>query len=203
MHNILLTVGAVAALSGCTSTASQVCTAEFPGALCLDTSAAGGLLAHQALIEEEVGGSLERLFGDSDWPDLEAVIRSELSPTLAHEIHHAMRRRAIGYGSTLLQAVVSEGLADQFSIEVSPDYDPPWTRALTEEELAIWIPEVLARSTGSYSHPEWFFGSGSVPYWTGYAVGFELVRLFLEGHPDHRASTLVGEPETSFVPATP
>ena len=142
-----------------------------------------------------------RLFADSNRPDVEAAIRSELAPTLAHEIHHAMRRRAIGYGSSLLQATISEGLADHFSIEVSPGYDPPWISALTEEELALWLPEVTSRSSGDYDHAEWFHGAGaSIPRWTGYAVGFELVRVHLDAHPDQLASTLVGEPASSFVP---
>lgn len=241
MRTHVLTLGSVVALglTGCTSSAApEGCSAEFAGGLCLDMSAADGLLAHQALIEEEVGRTLDRvlplldvtnlriaviddpsrvipetgfggfnpnaeevrLFADSNRPGLDAVIRSELLPTLAHEIHHAMRRRAIGYGSSLLQAAVSEGLADHFSIEMAPGYDPPWTRALTEEELSVWLPEVTSRSSGAYSHPEWFHGAGaSIPRWTGYSVGFELVRLYLGTHPDQLASTLVGEPATSFV----
>lgn len=43
-----------------------------------------------------------RLYVDPSRPDLEAVLRAEVMPTLAHEIHHAMRRRTVGYGSTLL-----------------------------------------------------------------------------------------------------
>lgn len=227
-------------IAGCSTASGASCTTEFPGGFCLDLSAAGGLQAHQDIIEEEVGAALEailplmdvrdlritvfdnaartipetgfggfnpdaqevQLFGDASRPDLESILRAELGPTLAHEIHHAMRRRAVGYGSTLLEAAVSEGLADHFSIEVYPSYDPPWTQALTEEELAIWLPEVVSRSSGAYDHAEWFFGvGGPAPRWTGYSVGFELVRLRLADHPDERPSTLVGEPASSFAPA--
>ena len=37
--------------------------------------------------------------------------RSEVPATLAHELHHCRRWRGPGYGSTLLEALVSEGLA--------------------------------------------------------------------------------------------
>lgn len=145
-----------------------------------------------------------RLYADPAWPDLENVIRSELLPMLAHEIHHAMRRRAVGYGSTLLEAAVSEGLADHFSLEVSPGDPPPWSTALTPEKLAVWVPEVVARAAGTYDHAVWFFGAdAATPRWTGYAVGFELVRQYLEQDPLRRASLAVGEPAASFIPVTP
>ena len=145
-----------------------------------------------------------RLYADSSWPDLDTVLRSELLLQLAHELHHAMRRRAVGYGSTLLEAAVSEGLADHFSLEVSGATERPWAVALTPEELATWIPEVESRATGAYDHAEWFFGTEpSIPRWTGYAVGFELVRAYLDQDPERRPSALVGEPATSFVPYAP
>jgi len=232
-------VAASALLAACTSaTEPSACAQDLGNGVCLDMSAAAGLVAHQAIIVEEVARTLDavgplldvtnlriaivadplqvipevgvggynpsadevRLFADPGSPNLEGVFRSELPSMLAHEIHHAMRRRAIGYGSTLLQAAVSEGLADHFSLEVLPREAPPWATALTEQELSVWIPEVVARSTGSYSHPEWFFGSSTIPRWTGYAVGFELVRAYLDQGPLRRASTLVGEPAGSFIP---
>ena len=142
-----------------------------------------------------------RLYADPSWPNLETVLRTEVMRTLAHEIHHAMRRRAVGYGSTLLQAAVTEGLADHFSIEVSGLPAPPWATALTREELDRLLPELLAHRTGPYDHGTWFFGTGSeIPRWTGYAVGFELVRRYLAENAGFRASSLVGEPASSFVP---
>jgi uncharacterized protein YjaZ len=226
-------------LAACISASEPpACDEQLGHGVCLDLSAAAGLVTHEAVIAEEVMRTLDAvrslldvtdlrisivadasqvipevglggynpsadevlLFADPASQDLEAILRSELASMLAHEIHHAMRRRAIGYGSTLLQAAVSEGLADHFSLEVHPRDAPPWARALTNEQLAVWIPEVLARSTGTYDHPEWFYGSSSVPRWTGYAVGFELVRAHLDGDPMRRASTLVDEPAASFVP---
>lgn len=145
-----------------------------------------------------------RLYADPSLPNLESVLRTHLLPQLAHEIHHAMRRRAIGYGSTLLQAAISEGLADHFALEASGGSPPPWAVALTPSELSVWIPQVVSRSSGSYVHAEWFFGANpTIPRWTGYAVGFELVRAYLDRDPARRASALVGEPAASFVPYAP
>jgi len=234
-----VTFAASALFGACTSASEPpACAEQLADGVCLDLSAAAGLVAHEAIIVEEVTRTLDavrpllavtglrisivadasqfipevglggynpsadevQLFADPASQDLESVLRSELVSMLAHEIHHAMRRRAIGYGSTLLQAAVSEGLADHFSLEAQPREAPPWATALTDEQLAVWVPEVLARSTGPYSHADWFFGSSTIPRWTGYAVGFELVSAYLDADPLRRASMLVGEPAASFVP---
>ncbi|MEQ9570289.1 MAG: DUF2268 domain-containing putative Zn-dependent protease, partial [Longimicrobiales bacterium] len=101
-------------------------------------------------------GSEVLLFGDAMRPDIATVLREELMAQLAHEMHHAMRRRAVGYGSTLLAAAVSEGLADHFSLEIAPGPPPIWASALDEEELTRWTLAVLDRATGSYNHARWF-----------------------------------------------
>lgn len=143
-----------------------------------------------------------QIFGDPSLPDVAGILERELAGILSHEIHHALRRRAIGYGSTLLQASVSEGLADHFALEIVGGDPPPWSTALTEQQLEVWLPQVVANDSGGYDHAEWFFGVGSVPRWTGYTVGFELVSRYLEGRPGSLASGLVGEPAKSFVPST-
>lgn len=115
--------------------------------------------------------------------------------TLAHELHHSARVvDGPGYGTTLRQAIVSEGLADVFSLEVYPDETkPPWVRALDDDEMCRWWTKAqddfyLGRG---YSHREWFFGAGNVPRWAGYRLGFELVTDYLERHPDSSAARLV------------
>lgn len=236
-------VAAAFILSGCASgTPLTACTTELPGGICLHLSAAGPLVAHQSLIEQEVQRALDtmrpllnvtdlrialiadpaqvipevgmggynpsaeevRLYADPSRPDVEAVLRSEFLLQLAHEVHHAMRRRGVGYGSTLLQAAVTEGLADHFSLEVSGATSRPWAQSLTPAELAMWIPAVESRAAGGYDHAEWFLGTNpDIPRWTGYAIGFELVRAYLAADPARRASALVNEPATSFVPYSP
>lgn len=73
---------------------------------------------------------------------------------------------------------------------------------MTPDELDRWLPRVLAHRTGPYDHGTWFYGTGpEIPRWTGYTVGFELVRLYLAENTGARASGLVGQPAISFVPA--
>ncbi len=134
--------------------------------------------------------------------DLETTLVAELLPMLAHEIHHAMRRRIVGYGSTLLQAAVSEGLADHFSIEITGMNPPLWSRAIAGADLNQWIRTASTDwNDRSYSHDAWFRGTDpNIPRWAGYSIGFKLVQDYLLNNPQRLPSNLVGEPASSFEP---
>jgi uncharacterized protein YjaZ len=134
--------------------------------------------------------------------NLADAIDQGLVPVLAHELHHAKRRRSVGYGNSLLEAAVTEGLADHFAIEVT-GIDPfPWSTALTAPDLEEWTN--TASNTWNnpfYFHNRWFLGSDpSIPRWTGYAIGFDLVSNYLDANRDHRPSSLHDEPASSFEP---
>jgi len=148
------------------------------------------------------GGTVRVTFDPSS-PALARSLDEELFPLLAHEMHHVARSRTVGYGSDLLGAMISEGLADRFSIEVA-EIDPPlWSVALSAEEIETW--SVRAQSewfNTRYDHSAWFFGvSPPIPRWAGYTIGFELTGAFLDENPSLRASGLFAEPATSFIPA--
>jgi uncharacterized protein YjaZ len=93
----------------------------------------------------------------------------------------------------LLDALVSEGLADHFSVEVTGEDAPPWAVALTHEQLAAMSARAREEYDNSrYDHRAWFFGSeeSAIPRWTGYSLGFQLMGDYLERHPTTRASAL-------------
>ena len=136
--------------------------------------------------------------GSSKIPD---SIATELFPLLAHEMHHVARARTVGYGSNLLEAMVSEGLADQFAIEVAHIDPPMWSTALSAEEIEVWSKRAKEQwyDTG-YSHDAWFFGAGGeIPRWAGYSIGFEMTGSFLEANPGRPPSRLFSEPAASFI----
>ncbi len=139
---------------------------------------------------------------DTNFGNLNNSLEEELIPLLAHEVHHAKRRRSVGYGSTLLEAAVSEGLADHFSIEVSAINPPPWAIALSGSELQEWIDTASSTwNASSYNHNAWFFGTDqNIPRWTGYSIGYELVKNFIWENPGRQASNLHNEPANSFLP---
>jgi uncharacterized protein YjaZ len=119
-------------------------------------------------------------------------------------MHHVMRFRTAGFDSNLLGAMVTEGLADQFAIEVAGIDPPIWATALDPEELTIWSERARAQWLDSpYNHDAWFFGTGGeIPRWAGYSIGFELTRVYLLANPDRRPSQLYGFAPSAFVPAS-
>lgn len=147
-------------------------------------------------------GRTVQLHVDPAFPEIAQLLPSRLPPMLAHELHHAKRWRGPGYGRTLLEAMVSEGLADRFSIELLGAPVPPWSDAFGRDETGIYLE--LARpelDSGSYSHERWFFvRSATLPRWTGYTLGYRLVEAYLAEHPGATAASLVNTPASAFRP---
>jgi len=142
-----------------------------------------------------------RLWIDAARADTTEIVSEWLRLVLLHELHHAARTGTVGYGGTVFAAVVSEGLADHFAVEVTGKAPPPWAVALTGQELADWVAAVLAAPSGAYSHPRWFFGTDtSVPRWAGYAVGFELIRVALAASPGATAAGWADAEASQFRP---
>ena len=167
------------------------------------------ILAGRATVIPEIGfggrafgGEVVQLTFDPESPRLPSSLETELLPLVAHELHHVARQRTVGYGSDLLGAMVSEGLADHFAIEVSGAPPPPWSVALTEDELARWSESAETHwFDTTYDHGIWFFGtSATVPRWAGYSIGFRMVGTYLTGDPDRSASGLHDAPRRAFIP---
>lgn len=147
-------------------------------------------------------GNTVSLYLDPAFPNLAAVLEARISQMLAHEWHHAARFRGPGYGRTLLEAMVSEGLADHFATDLYGADVPPWSRALTPTEIGPWLEQArpLFDAT-NYGHERWFFGTTpTVPRWTGYTLGYHLVDRHRGAHTGTTAVTLVHTPATAFRP---
>lgn len=103
-----------------------------------------------------------------------------LRRTLVHEVHHCLRMGALGYGRTLGEALVSEGLAGQFTGWLLGSPPEPWERAVTDEVLRAHQPDAAALSDPTYDHNAWFFGTGGTrPRWFGYTLGYQLAGTWL------------------------
>lgn len=118
-------------------------------------------------------GSLVHLSFDRDNKNLSANLGEPLGRVIAHEANHVLRWRGPGYGTTLGAALVSEGLAGQFSKQIYGNTPEPWELPI-DEDLDV-VAEVIAQWSGSYDHMEWFFGTGKHPLWLGYRLGYRIV----------------------------
>ena len=131
---------------------------------------------------------------DTAHPAMEQRLAGGLRRVVVHEAHHALRQAGPGYGTRLAEALVSEGLADHFTLEVLGGDPDPWCRALGDGDLAraalaaepvLWDPALdVAR---------WFRGDRLGPQpWSGYSLGWWLVDRYLAQMPDGRPSRLAG-----------
>ena len=110
-------------------------------------------------------------------PAFERLWLTEVPATLAHELHHVRRWRGPGYGETLLEALVSEGLAQHF--EAGFRGKPPIYAQPTMDLATLWE-RAQPQLSAPHDHAAWFYGSQTqdFPRWSGYALGYELVRRF-------------------------
>lgn len=137
--------------------------------------------------------------------------RANLTYNVVHEYAHLVRNllfpRGITGGrlvymktqqpETLLDAMVAEGISDCFAQECLDGARPRWMDTQDEVEPRRMWPR-LHRRFGISDATEirrFLFGDGDrVPAWTGYALGYMIVRRFLDNNPDASMMRLVSMP---------
>ncbi|MDH7792660.1 DUF2268 domain-containing putative Zn-dependent protease [Ochrobactrum sp. AN78] len=118
---------------------------------------------------------------------------------LLHEVHHCLRMAGPGYGWTLGEALISEGLAGHFVNNLMKTPPEPWECAIAPEVLRIDSPTAAALQSADYDHASWFFGSGQLPRWLGYSLGFELVRIWRETTQPQTFAQWINTPATEIL----
>lgn len=139
---------------------------------------------------------------DTKFPNIKEQIRKKLPFTIAHELHHCMREQSLGESKTLCEAIIEDGLADQFSVEITGLGPEAWSVAVKREKLQELLKKAEKEfDNPDYDHEKWFFsrGKGDIPHWTGYSLGFYLVGEYLKKHPEAKASTLYNLPAEEFI----
>lgn len=114
-----------------------------------------------------------------------------LERMFAHELHHAARWTGPGYGVTLGEAIVSEGLAGHFALEIFGGEPEPWEVLSVNEIHPYHVMLADNWKCKNYDHNAWFYGTGLLPKWLGYSLAFNLIADYFQAHPDQSASRLV------------
>jgi hypothetical protein len=209
------------AVSEDAATAARAASVDLEGLVVRSAREAFELLPHRGKIriavvldgvwsipEIGVGGVTHRRTGDvlisigEAPPDgVKAALETWIPAILAHELHHSSRvRMGPGYGITLAEALVTEGLADHFAAEAFPDTPPqPWDNALSAaQEAGLWRQaEPVLKAPGGYDHRAWFFGGGDLPRWAGYTLGYRIAEAYLGD--DRSASSAVGTSANAVI----
>ena len=146
-----------------------------------------------------LAADLLRLTIDPASPNLLKDFATEFLAVLGHELHHCLRYDGPGYGRTLGEALVSEGLACHFESELRGSA-PFYARVLDQGALqAMRARAHLELESNSYNHNAWFYGSVDldIPRCAGYALGFSIVEHYIHRW-DTRASRLWNVPAETF-----
>ena len=114
-------------------------------------------------------------------PNFEPALRQgALRRQVAHEANHCLRNAGPGYGRTLGEALVSEGLAGHFVHRLYGTPPEPWECALAEDVALRHLPDDSALAATDYNHAAWFYGyGGRYPRWLGYTLGYVIVGRWL------------------------
>lgn len=122
---------------------------------------------------------LVRFWLDPSHPKLAQSFEVSFPALLAHELHHLVRERGPGYGRTLRDSLVSEGLACQFEKEVTGQL-PVYGEEVAVNEVAERLARIAPFLDGPFS-PAWMFGSHEkdIDRSFGYKLGSTLVAQWL------------------------
>jgi hypothetical protein len=122
-----------------------------------------------------------------------SLLNGTLRRQVAHEVHHCLRIGGPGYGRSLGEALVSEGLAGHFVKHLFNTPPEAWERVVDAETIWKYFPDEAALTSTNYDHAAWFFGAdGQRPRWIGYTLGYAIASRWLETTPEANGALLVG-----------
>lgn len=122
--------------------------------------------------------------------ELQKIIETQIPATIYHELNHLARenlldKEELGFHYNLSKAVISEGIASYFAHEKWPQAQMPWIK-YSETEIQDFLDIYLSRDISDdeqYDHEKWFYGTGDLPRWIGYKLGYYFVDLYKKQHP--------------------
>lgn len=108
------------------------------------------------------------------------IINVDLPLTIYHELSHVVRANIVGYSETLLDSFIDEGIACFVEQSIIPKQKILYIQKIDNEQ-ALWLEakKHLSQKISSKLHSDWFFGTGTLPNWIGYRLGYLIVRQFM------------------------
>ncbi|MCM5557117.1 DUF2268 domain-containing putative Zn-dependent protease [Pleomorphomonas sp. JP5] len=163
---------------------------------------AGGTIPELGMVGHAYRDTLFAMTLDPDNPNFERSLRDgALRRQILHEVQHCMRMAGPGYGWTLGEALVSEGLAGRFVVRLLGSDPEPWERAVSGDDLRS-APVASSRlEEDDYDHAAWFHGRGPYPRWLGYSLGYDMVGAWLAEVGDADAATWIDVPASTVIEA--
>lgn len=141
-------------------------------------------------VKEEMSGTT----GYTPWSDTILIFinptsrqcNKALSKTVGHEFNHAVFLRDKKC-ATLSDSIIFEGLAEHFCEQVIGGNQVPWIKIFELNQAKVIFSEMklanLLQSTDLKIRRGVFSGNEKYIRWTGYAIGYYIVKSFLKNNP--------------------
>jgi hypothetical protein len=119
---------------------------------------------------------------------------------LAHEVNHSVRiLGGTGFGATLLQQTISEGIATAFDQAAFPGPPDPFAQAITPaQECTLWQ-KIKPQLGAANLYNLWMFGGPGVPHWTAFTIGYHIVNDYRNHHPNVGWAQLTAASATAIL----
>lgn len=115
---------------------------------------------------------------------IDDLLGDPLKATIYHECNHILRWQSVGYGTSLIEATISEGIATSYEKMICAPYVIKHADHSNIEELLKYYRERNKDEDTTYNHWEWFFGThNKYPRWLGYKVGSYIVDEAMKNKP--------------------
>ena len=129
-------------------------------------------------------------------PGSDKINEEALLASLLHEFHHCMRFRELGHeGKNPGEALICEGTACLYEEQRTGNTPIYATVALDESSITAAMSKLRE---AEYDYCEWFLGTGSMPRWFGYTLGYRLCKAYSE-QTKRTASEMINTPADAVL----
>ncbi|KKI93613.1 hypothetical protein WQ54_03100 [Bacillus sp. SA1-12] len=115
------------------------------------------------------------------------IIKSDIKSVLIHEYHHVCRINSVSKKEqdfTIIDTIILEGLAENAVREKLGDcHVAAWTTLYTDAQCERFFERIIypqkELSVDSRNYPQLMYGTGLYPNMLGYAVGYYIVKNYM------------------------
>ncbi|WOJ95549.1 DUF2268 domain-containing putative Zn-dependent protease [Congregibacter brevis] len=146
--------------------------------------------------------NLMQIFLDVDHKNFVNAVNTEILCVLAHEAHHCKRMGAVPNDYSLIDSMVTEGLACQCELDIGggnkSSFIPDSVIASTNNLISVMLPHLKETE---YCFDTYFLGKDpeKLPKYAGFAVGFDIVGRYLKAN-GMSAADAASVPAIEFLP---
>jgi uncharacterized protein YjaZ len=136
--------------------------------------------------------------------DVDKVISVDLPLTIQHEFSHVVRANTVGYPETLLDSFVDEGIACFVEQSAMSERVIPYIQEIPGETVLLEdARKLFEQRLTSKLYSDWFYGTGDLPRWIGYRLGFLMIQNYMTKNPISLDALVRLDSKTIFESFTP